>query len=368
MGTVRSGKGAPPASVMLVLRSGIGGLQRLGGLTDEALQRHASVGTVRRVEIGDSPSRSPRAWIQHLRTLTRFWLMSRRCTHVVFNDVGLARLLKLPGGSSRPSLVWICGVEVWGEGTQDRARIARTRATRILSISHFTRDVAATFHPEWARARVCHPGTVPSIRASAPLAPSARNRRALILGRMQRGRDKGHRATLLAWSRLPVSLQPLVSLEVVGDGDDMAAIMEIADRLGLSNVTFHGTLSDEAVGDLMRSSRAMVMPSSGEGFGLVYIEAMAFGTPVICSREDAGQEVVEHGSSGYCVRKSDIDALSEAIRTLLTDDAVFELMSIAAYQRWESDYGFDPFFERFGAEVRALVSSTVESAAEGGID
>jgi glycosyltransferase involved in cell wall biosynthesis len=106
-------------------------------------------------------------------------------------------------------------------------------------------------------------------------------------------------------------------------------------------VEFHGTLSGASLEDRFRQAQVLVVPSSYEGFGIVYLEAMGFGLPVIASASGATDEIVRHEATGFLVPPGDAWSLARRIESLLDDRALLTRMSLAAYEgfdehpRWE---------------------------------
>ena len=72
-----------------------------------------------------------------------------------------------------------------------------------------------------------------------------------------------------------------------------------------SRISLHGTLDGEHLTERYRAAQMLVVPSSYEGFGIVYLEAMAFGLPVIAGAAGASEEIVLHGSTGFLVLPDD---------------------------------------------------------------
>jgi glycosyltransferase involved in cell wall biosynthesis len=95
-----------------------------------------------------------------------------------------------------------------------------------------------------------------------------------------------------------------------------AADLGIADR-----VVFTGLFPDEEKTDLYNLADVYVMPSRGEGFGFVFLEAMACGVPVIASRLDGGREAVRDGQLGQLVDPSNPAEIRTAIRDALAGGA-----------------------------------------------
>ena len=91
-----------------------------------------------------------------------------------------------------------------------------------------------------------------------------------------------------------LAARPGARLVVAGDGDDRPRLEARAAALGLGGaVLFTGFVSEATLAELYRRAAVFVMPSLGEGFGLVYLEAMRAGKPCVAARGSAAEEVVE---------------------------------------------------------------------------
>jgi len=104
-------------------------------------------------------------------------------------------------------------------------------------------------------------------------------------------------------------------------------------------VIFAGRVTHDEKVALLRSCRAMVLPSHlrSEAFGMVLVEAEMFGKPMICCEIGSGTSYVnEHGVTGFVVPPEQPDALAEAMRALLVDDALADRMGQAARARYEA--------------------------------
>jgi len=115
---------------------------------------------------------------------------------------------------------------------------------------------------------------------------------------------------------------PNIAYLIVGDGSDRIRLEQKARQLGVAErIIFAGRISDEEKVDHYRLADAYVMPSSGEGFGIVYLEALACGIPVIGSKIDGSRDALRNGRLGILVNPTDSAELRAAIlQTLAAKD------------------------------------------------
>jgi starch synthase len=96
---------------------------------------------------------------------------------------------------------------------------------------------------------------------------------------------------------------------------------------------FHGLLDKEPLARLYATASIFALPTRREAFGLSFVEAMAFGLPVVGSRIEAIPEIVAHGETGLLVPPGDPAALADALTTLLADPARARRMGAAGRAR-----------------------------------
>ncbi len=241
---------------------------------------------------------------------------------VIFMHVGPASLLALVPRRWRPrSVVFLHGIEVWTRLSY-RKRLAVEQANLLISNTQFTADRARLYNPSLGPIRPCHLGIAdqPDVATKNPADSATGRHDILIVGRMsQFERYKGH-AELIAAVPEVLRHVPTARLIVAGAGDDQpryaaqAAAAGIADR-----VIFTGLVPAEDLWQLYRRAALLAMPSRGEGFGLVYLEAMRAGLPCVASTVDAASVIVQHEQTGLLVDPDNTGQLAAALTRLLLD-------------------------------------------------
>ena len=105
---------------------------------------------------------------------------------------------------------------------------------------------------------------------------------------------------------------------VVGKGPDRYRLEEIAKNTGVADVvTFAGFIPDEELADHYRMADVYAMPSTGEGFGIVYLEAMACGTPVLAGNADGSVDALDGGRLGKLVNPQSVPEITAGLIELL---------------------------------------------------
>jgi phosphatidylinositol alpha-1,6-mannosyltransferase len=290
-------------------------------------------------------------------------LAARGCTQldVLALHLHLAPLAMLLGGRGARVIDFLIGIEAWTE-VRPRERRALAQADRIVAISDFTVREFRRANPALASLPVvtCAPGI-----ASAPAArvAAADDGFALIVGRLSSTeRYKGHDALIEVWPRVLRSA-PGAKLLIVGDGDDRSRLESAVNAAGLSAViSFAGRVDDRALANLYARASFFVMPSTREGFGLVYLEAMRAGKPCIAAHGSA-DEIIRHDVDGLVVDGSSREELAQAIIRLFSNPADRARMGAAALNRMQqhfSDGQFTLRLLRAIGRVRPVASNAVQ--------
>jgi phosphatidylinositol alpha-1,6-mannosyltransferase len=262
----------------------------------------------------------------------------------IYDFAGTARAHPRWGPLRRPFAVWMCGIEVWEAARPDRLRALRS-ADLLLSISAFTRDRASSLHAGLDHARVCWLGTeqdeLPDVaRQDGPPV-------VLIVARMDPDGYKGHTELLQAWPKV-VSAVPDARLVMAGGGERLEHIRDVSRRSPVAqNIDVLGFVPEDVIARLWASARVFAMPSRGDGFGFVYIEAMRHGLPIVASVHDAGAEVNADGVTGYNVDLERREHLADALIHLLRDEATAARFGTQSRARWQEHFRFSVFQKRF---------------------
>ena len=216
--------------------------------------------------------------------------------------------------------------EFWGDYWKDYApkfafagklveRLALSCSPTVISVSQFTRDRLVRAGLDASRISVVPNGI--DLDAVEQADPITDGPDVLFVGRLIR--EKRVDALLEA-----LSTEPLKSLGatcwIIGDGPEAGSLKQLAHQCGLdSRVRFDSWIPEEQVYGAMKSARTLALLSEREGFGMVALEAMACGTPVVVSTgpNSAAPDLVQSGETGYVV-PCEAEALSHAIASIVS--------------------------------------------------
>ena len=218
------------------------------------------------------------------------------------------------------------GIEVWS-GISGMRRYAMRRVDRILCVSHYTRLRILEQAPKLIADRlVIFPNALADTWARVvptPFGQPLPARFILSVTRLEPGdRYKGIATVIEAFSMLA---DGSMHYYVIGHGRDLPFLEMVAERCGVrERVHFVRGVSDSELIALYQKCAAFVLPSGKEGFGIVFLEAMFFGAPVIAAREKGAMDVVRDGDTGISVPFGDVIAVKQAIEALVSDSALCE--------------------------------------------
>ncbi|WIW47821.1 glycosyltransferase family 4 protein [Bradyrhizobium sp. 62B] len=242
------------------------------------------------------------------------------------NLAPLALLARCIQPSLRTLLI-VHGIEVW-DAPQHRPKrlmdtISLIAIDRIASVSRYTANMMSTAYGIPTNQFCFLPNAIditPQLSASRQRAgrPTI-----LAVSRLGTGDEEKHLDKVIRGVALLKDKLPEIVCEIVGDGPLRSGLEQLARELDVANaVLFRGRLSDEEKEKAYNRAWAFVLPSSKEGFGIVYLEAWLHRLPVICSTKGAAPEVVTDGADGFVVDPDNISALADAMFRLLIDEDI----------------------------------------------
>jgi phosphatidylinositol alpha-1,6-mannosyltransferase len=346
----------------------LGGIQNYIGTLVDALQVVLGNDRVRMVavpgdpEVQDDGSLALRASVK-----VRFLLsavtaaISWSPDLIICAHVGLAPAARLIYKLTR-ARYWVVlyGIEAWGDLSVTKRNALRA-AQRYVAITRFTLDATIVRHGlERHRELILPPslanGGQPSHQIDCLTSKCLTRPTVLTVGRIEVSeRYKGHDVMLEAWPtvlrRLPDALY-----WIVGGGNDRRRLESRVRELGIADsVHFAGAVSSEQLDVCYDSCWVFAMPSRtelntrvprGEGFGIVFLEAMSHGKPVVGPRVGAPAEFIRSGEHGLLVDPTDSREVAEALIKLLENPIRARQMGDAGREWVAKEFSFDRFCER----------------------
>lgn len=278
---------------------------------------------------------------------------------VFFSHLNLAKPLRaMPRAWHAPYGIFLHGIEAWRELPPGLDVILK-RATLRLANSPFTAKKVLERHPDIGPVAACPLALPDGLLTPAVSTPAGDDdfqlgpHAVLVVGRMAAAeRYKGHDELIDTWPAV-VARVPDATLVIVGSGDDTARLQQKAVATGVgASIRFPGFVSRPVLDVLYERAALFALPSRGEGFGLVYLEAMAHRKACVGSIHDAARDVIVDGVTGRLVDQDDRDVLASALGTLLLDEPVRRQMGEAGRARLDAQFTF----ERFAARMDALLT------------
>ena len=290
-----------------------------------------------------------------LRFIAASLLMGRRSRRIICGHIGQLPVAWAISRMRRGTSYYLVahGIEVWRPFSRLEMSALRG-ATGVFCVSDYTRRRLSERCP-LAGDRVAvlpnalDPFMVPDSQAPRDGGPPV----VLSISRLSRSDDYKGINHLIEAMPLVRSKFPDARLRIVGRGDALEGLRALADRLGAGRaVDFTGFLSDAELAAEFRRCRLFALPSQKEGFGLVYLEAMAHGRPCLGAREGGVPEVITDGT-GVLVDYGDVAAIAAAIEGAFTREWRLEPILARA-----SEFSYPRFLERLGRLLSRLEQGT----------
>lgn len=352
---------------------GVGGIQRFNARLLRALAELSDDGPVQDVislSLWDGAGAEPPEGVTHrgfgrrkgpfVAGLGRV-LTGARPDVVIWGHVLLIRLLPM-AKALRPGAIHalvVHGVEVWGDPQLRRIpwwepSIVR-RVDRVISVSRVTADLMGRAYRMPADRFALLPNAVDlSDDPGPPERGDPGPLRILTVTRLSsKDTYKGVDVVLRA---LPeVARERPVVWTVVGDGELRPRYQDLARSLGVDDaVRFVGRVSDGELERWYRWADAFVLPSTGEGFGIVYLEAWAHRLPVVAAAAGGAAEVVQDGETGLLVEPGSPGSVAEALLRLAREPQLRLRLGAAGRTRVEEHYTHDRFRDRLAGILASL--------------
>ena len=243
-----------------------------------------------------------------------------------------------------------------------RHRLALCHARKRLAISPTTRAQVLERFPDLS-VDVCELALDPKIacppsatgrapmrmHAASGLEKTLAAQVILCVGRMwSNQRHKGQDALIAAMPEI-LKAFPAAQLVLAGSGDLLEELNNKAKKYGVADSVFlPGFVSDDMLSQLYEQCFVFAMPSKGEGFGLVYLEAMNWSKPCIGGKLDAAKDVIVEGKTGILLDDPhNPPQIARAVVYLLSQPDTAKEMGAAGLQRVRDTFLFTHFCDRF---------------------
>lgn len=257
-------------------------------------------------------------------------------------------------------VVSVHGAEVFPNGQRSASyswalRTLLRLADVIVAPSRaFLRDLLAVFPSVTERAVAVHNGIdLDEFPVPAPL--PARSHAPTVLCIAAHNSKKAIDVLLQAFAAVRRAY-PSAQLQLVGDGPLRGQLERLAQELALGgSVAFLGACTRGEVDRLLNACHVFVLPSRAEPFGLVVVEAMAHGRPVVASAVGGITEIIDHGTTGLLVPPDDPEALAQAVLQVLSDEPLAKALAARGQARARAEFSC----ERTGSQYERLYARLV---------
>jgi glycosyltransferase involved in cell wall biosynthesis len=277
---------------------------------------------------------------------------------IVFGHVNLAPLALLPAKAGRKYWLMAHGVEVW-DALSFFKRKGLFCMDKVLSVSHFTKEKLKTVHHFPADRIDLFPNCLDPFFAKGTITPETEwnkhwrlqtNRTYLLtLARLAATEQpKGYDAVIRVLPRL-VEKYPDIAYLLAGKWEEpeYVRVRQLAESLGVGDrLLMPGFVKAEHLPALFSLAKVFVMPSSKEGFGIVFIEAAWWGCSVVAGRSGGTPEALLGGQLGEMVPANEEERLLEALTSSLEASVPRDQKLSHNRSLIESNFGFSIFCKR----------------------
>jgi phosphatidyl-myo-inositol dimannoside synthase len=292
-----------------------------------------------------------------LALLSCLFRLMPRAEMICFGHVNLSPLGLLLRAVRPRIKYWVVthGVEVWAPLPMIR-RAGLRHAHGVISVSTDTAErMVKAQGLERRRVSVVSPALDPAFMdapcdANTPSLPP-NSRMLLTVARLVSSEPGKGVDSVIAVLPDVLKAVPDLFYVIIGGGDLQAGLEDLARKSpARDRILFVGKLKLDQLKSYYSRCDVFVMPSRQEGFGIVFVEAMALGKPVIAGNHGGAPEVVRDGVTGYLMASNDYQALTQRLIQILQDETLRRKMGEAGRERVEQNYTF-PRFEQKLAKI-----------------
>lgn len=240
---------------------------------------------------------------------------------------------------------WLFGIEAWNLSLF--TKLLGNKINGFISISEYTKYKFLASQP-YSHIEVCYLSTaIPEVKETGIAAHLPNTPFILTVGRMLKSEPgKGH-IQLITAMQIIKDKHPNVKLYIVGEGDLKEDLVKLSIEKNVNDkVQFLGFLPDDLLRQYYKTCIVFAMPSRQEGFGIVYLEAMANKKPCIASNIDAGKEVVLNNITGYTVNPDNNQEIVDAVSKIINNQDEYKSFGEEGYKRVCNFFSYDAFSKR----------------------
>lgn len=279
-------------------------------------------------------------------------LISKNADVIFFGHVNFSFLANLIPGLSKEKKAYLAvyGIDAWKK-LSFLHKLGISKINKILSISRFTQQEMERFNDVPSNKFYILPPSLDPVYACNDQNLYTREDLNLPKGKIILTVSRLNPLESYKNIDMVINAMPMILKEVsdafyiiVGEGEDCCRLKKLAKDIEVSDkVIFVGHVSDKFLSSYYNCCDVFVLPSGGEGFGIVFLEAMYHSKSCIGAYASAIPEVISDGKTGFLVKPNDIKNLADAIIKLLKDDNLRLLMGEAGKEKLEKEFSFEVF-------------------------
>jgi len=193
-------------------------------------------------------------------------------------------------------------------------RFTANSADQVIAVSNYIKEVLVSLGISGEKIAVVPNGVEKGFKA-----PTGESRRIVFIGALVE--QKNVEILLRAYKKVKEEISD-AELFIAGEGKEKNSLLALAENLKLKDICFAGYVDD--IDGVFTKNSCLVLPSKEEGFGIVLLEAMMRGVPVVASRIKSVEEIVKHEQNGLLFEKSNEDELYRAIVRIFTEEGLMD--------------------------------------------